>query len=654
MPGLIGAVGKSRAGLEDFLKQIEEARKYTIERLATEDFLLARVSSGASDILSPPCQPVWDGSGQYAILVDGYLTTEDHSPTLSSIADCELTFDVRRFVSASLHRCIPHSPTLNFSLLLAAYRDSPEKLVRAIRSGIFNLVIYDSAQRQLVFINDRFGVNPLYYHQGAEFTFAYNLHSLLQISRISPMPDGTGLAELLSIGYPLGQRSPVAGVRLMPPGAIMIYKLVEGALSIRSYDKPAYRRDERKGVEDCIDEVAERFECACRGLNFSTEKMCIMLSAGCDSRLALAAWPEKSNIFTLSYGDRHSPELRIAERLAQVADVEHHTLDLGADLFEDNYAEMFKEVGLLRYPQRLPAARRMAEVGAKLAVDGIGGDVALGGLFFDLDARRWTVASGLSRRPADLKPDEEADLVESIFKHLVSGNRLVKQRFLSDDMLARITKEEENIKSDIEQELAAVREQSGTVADLVSLMKLNNRTRRAVSLQGVLMRGYVEMVYPFLDYDFFDFCRRLPLRLIADHKLYMAVFRQRYKDYGAVAYGKSLIPINWPSWAHRLSRRPVKLVESLRRKAAAVVGSEAAMGPSIAWDNWDRWMRFSESFNRVLMQILSRADGVVDHRKAMETIESYRKREISFTGTSMFSLLAFLLWIRELEVGTKE
>ncbi|MBM4268328.1 MAG: asparagine synthase (glutamine-hydrolyzing) [Deltaproteobacteria bacterium] len=108
-----------------------------------------------------------------------------------------------------------HSDT---EVLLAAWEAWGLDALRRL-SGIFAFGLWDRDTRSLLLARDPLGVKPLLFHESAGgIRFASECKALLAHPAVAPEVDAQGLRDYLTLGYVLGPRTIVAGVRKLEPG----------------------------------------------------------------------------------------------------------------------------------------------------------------------------------------------------------------------------------------------------------------------------------------------------------------------------------------------------------------------------------------------------------------------------------------------------
>ena len=106
-------------------------------------------------------------------------------------------------------------------------------------SGCFSGILVDLRDRQAILFNDRYGLNRIYIHeQNDNLFFSSEAKSLLAVLPALRELDTRGVAEWLSCGCSLGNRTLFRGISLLPPGSVWIFSR-DGGLRKQSYFHPS-------------------------------------------------------------------------------------------------------------------------------------------------------------------------------------------------------------------------------------------------------------------------------------------------------------------------------------------------------------------------------------------------------------------------------
>ncbi len=191
--------------------------------------------------------------------------------------------------------------------------------------GEFLVAVWNPSRRELVLVNDRFGLYPHYYTRTAQgLAFAPEIWPLLDVPGSSREPDETAIAQFLRFQQHLGTRTWVSGVSLLAPASILRFSPATGALSIApSWDWDRIRPEPHVSFDEAVDACIGLFQDAV-DVRRQTGRIGIFLSGGLDSRTILGFADRGPRLTTLTYGAPRCRDVEIARRVAARAGTDHH------------------------------------------------------------------------------------------------------------------------------------------------------------------------------------------------------------------------------------------------------------------------------------------------------------------------------------------
>lgn len=246
--------------------------------------------------------------------------------------------------------------------------------------GAYALAVFDEARRELTLATDRLGFRTLYFAETADWiAYASEVKALLAARESVPPLDEAGLRQLFGFHHLFGQRTLWEGIRLLPPASLWTVSATERREgSYWSFDE--IRKDPRPG-----DEVREEFGRLWRRAIARRRRdvtMPLLLSGGLDSRSVLAELVhQEADVSTLTFGDRRSPDVRIAARVARIAGVPHRGLHPSAAGWWESCEEAIWQTDGMVNARHLPAAlaRDALHTGSCYTIKHSSANVLLGG-----------------------------------------------------------------------------------------------------------------------------------------------------------------------------------------------------------------------------------------------------------------------------------
>lgn len=248
--------------------------------------------------------------------------------------------------------------------------------------GLFSGAVWDAAKRRLLLVNDRFGMKPLFYaREGGRLVFASEVKALLRCSAVSRALDPQGLVSFFHYGQPLGEHTFFAGVRALPPGAVLEYRPAEDSLVERRYFRLTPRRLEA-GMTDAehVTRLGEMVKAAV-DRRLSNARMGLSLSGGLDSRTILAVVDEKRfPMTTICLGIPGCIDQRASRRMAALTASRHCDFIIDRT-FLDRFEEHLRELVWLTDGHHraqvisLPTLPKYRELGIEVLFRGHAGEV---------------------------------------------------------------------------------------------------------------------------------------------------------------------------------------------------------------------------------------------------------------------------------------
>src|SRR5262249_41012447 len=120
-------------------------------------------------------------------------------------------------------------------LLLRGYESEGRAFFRGLH-GKFVAALWDARARQLILVNDRFGMRPVYYAElPGRLLFASEIKALLADPAVSRRNHLRGVAQFFTYGQLLGEDTLLEGVRLLPAAGWLTYDPVDERLTLDRY-----------------------------------------------------------------------------------------------------------------------------------------------------------------------------------------------------------------------------------------------------------------------------------------------------------------------------------------------------------------------------------------------------------------------------------
>jgi asparagine synthetase B (glutamine-hydrolysing) len=509
-------------------------------------------------------------------------------------------------------------------------------------AGSYVMTVVDTLEQKAHVITDPAGSLPVYIGKTEKgWLVSTNATALARSGHIDTTPDKTACAEWVLFAYALGERYPAKGIQALAPGTVLSIDLRSGIA-------------ERKGIERIwetplgeksppVENAAEAFRQACARLQRIDPSPANLQSSGMDSRLITASLPAGYEPACYTYGDPDAHEIQIARRIAETRGSRwFHTWQHG-DEVADAMDPIFHESGIIMWPDRRFAAEKMASNGHAGVLDGLCGDVMLGGSYYGHDKYfgSYKRIKRLFAMPNDVKYTDVAGdrIAEAIFTDILQINDPgYFKDMLNDETIKSILGEKDNILQDIYNCIQTSKPVEDSMAMLWRNFLLATRAVHYTNQQGVVCKRFINVYYPFTnDRDFSRIAMSIRPEDAMYRRYYVRLFRRCHPRFAEIPYGDTLIPIRRPALNHKLS----KILISKNLTIPYLTGTHH--GKARDPNGWAIWLEESSNLREYVQSCLASA-GMLDKTRAdvyfNEIASGYIKG-----GGKLFHLASIAKWM---------
>ena len=210
--------------------------------------------------------------------------------------------------------------------------------------GQYSIALWDGRERSLRLVSDRLGSRNLYWTLCAgDFVFTSELRGLVATPGLRLRADDEGIAEFLTFGYCLEDRTLLDGVRLLMPGSILT--LLNGGVRIERWWTADMGEGRRAGrLSECVEELAQHMQQAVRRRSQGCARVGLGLSGGRDSRVLAGLLAERRDVACTAYAfneDEPLGEGRVARLVAEASGLAFERVEIP----RDNLAARMDECG---------------------------------------------------------------------------------------------------------------------------------------------------------------------------------------------------------------------------------------------------------------------------------------------------------------------
>lgn len=204
-------------------------------------------------------------------------------------------------------------------------------------SGTFCGVHFNAASGELALFVDKMGVRPLYVWAGPHFAvFSTALRVLEAVADVPKELDVRGVTEIAAFEFPLADRTPYAGIRMLRAAEIMRISRSGPASEIycRWDEAPKQAVPIEQLVKNCYAEFISAIARRRRG----TPQAAAFLSGGLDSRVIVGGLNAAgADVYTVNYAPDDSQDQVFAKMLAEKLGVSHTQLHTTMENINQNY-----------------------------------------------------------------------------------------------------------------------------------------------------------------------------------------------------------------------------------------------------------------------------------------------------------------------------
>ncbi|MBC7249092.1 MAG: hypothetical protein H5T62_02320 [Anaerolineae bacterium] len=432
-------------------------------------------------------------------------------------------------MDGELHTILPgkpvHIPGHNDAeVIMHLYRTRGANALSSLQ-GSFSLILWDGWAECLVALTDRYATRPLYYaYTSKGLVIASEVEGILAAGLVPKQVNEQAVIEFFTFRHPLGDKTLVEGVRILPPAACLIWR--GGALRVERYWDLSFPSTQTHNLKWYVDRTAPLLE---RAIAKQVKKPVtgISLSGGLDSRLlAGVAAAYTSALHTFTNGRPGCPDHRYAQQVASLVGSVHHTIQMAPD-FLARAASLGVRLtdGLMTcldfYSLNTAPVARETEVGALMF--GLAGP--LGGI-------------ALRRSVLQASSDESVSGIYRRFGVYISET--LQKHVLTPEFFRHV---EMGPQEALKQALEPVLDYPASYQ--AEFFSYRYRLPRTSFYGPTLVRNWVEVRLPYYDYAFYDAVSRVPPEIRSGRKLQIALLKTLAPALARVPWTYTNLPVHW-------------------------------------------------------------------------------------------------------------
>lgn len=259
----------------------------------------------------------------------------DRMPVSNKTGEVTLVFAGEEFSEAgTAARAATHErDTAEASYLVRLYEEDPK--FPAGLNGFFHAIVADRGQGTVSLLNDRYGMQRLYYSESKDaFYFAAEAKAILAVRPELRTLNPASVGELIALDGVLEDRSLFQGISVLPAGSRWRFR--NGALEERAaYFHPGeWESQPTLDTDTFYRELRDIFSRNLPRYFAGRERVAMSLTGGLDTR-AVMAWYKgpKGSLPCYTFGGiyRDCRDVQVARRVARVCGQPHHVIPAGAE-----------------------------------------------------------------------------------------------------------------------------------------------------------------------------------------------------------------------------------------------------------------------------------------------------------------------------------
>lgn len=284
----------------------------------------------------------------YAGWVSHKGSFSDCMPVLNEKKDVVLLFSGENFVDNGVTDALKirghEFDCSNASYLVHLYEEDEDGFFKDL-NGWFSGIVVDLRKGKVVLFNDRYGMERIYYYESKdELVFSSEAKALLKVRPQLREIDLEGLGQFFTCGCVLENRTLFSNVFLLPGGSAWTFRNGNSAKKDRYFklalweNQPVLEREVfYRRLKETFLNILPRYFC-------KKDQIAMSLSSGLDTRVIMSSLDNQpGRLPCYSFGGmiRDTFDVRIARKVADACDQEHHVFRLDGNFLSDfpNLAE---------------------------------------------------------------------------------------------------------------------------------------------------------------------------------------------------------------------------------------------------------------------------------------------------------------------------
>ena len=323
MPGIVGIIGPGSAeqNIHDLNKMIMSMmhEPFYTSGAYVNDQIGIWIGWVTHPVSFSDCMPVWNEAKDVCLIFSGEDFTDNSEIKMLKSRGHQFNSE-------------------NASYIVHMYEEQGISFVEKL-NGCFNGVLVDLRKQRVVLFNDRYGLARVYYHENDNgFYFGSEAKSLLKVLPKLRQLDMEGLAETVSCGCALQNRTIFSKVSLLPGGSLWTFDRASKIRKEKYFTPDRWEQQPLLSGQEYYENLKNTFTRLLPRYFRGSQKVGMSLTGGFDGRMIMAwancrAGELPCYTFGSSYHD--NTDVKIARQVAKVCGQSHKTIVIGNDFFSE-------------------------------------------------------------------------------------------------------------------------------------------------------------------------------------------------------------------------------------------------------------------------------------------------------------------------------
>lgn len=255
------------------------------------------------------------------------MTNEDGTIWITFNGEIYNYLEIRKILIDRGHKFLSNSDT---EVIIHGYEEWGIDIVNKLK-GMFAFGLWDSNEKNLYLVRDRFGMKPLYYYMHNDrLLFASEIKAIIEDRSVPRAIDFDAAKDFLVYRYIPSPKSIWKGIRKISPASYLKFSMATSDISIHEYWK---LEPSENGIseKEAVDKVNELMYNSVREHLVSDVPVGLFLSGGLDSS-GLAYYAKQLNYsldsYSIGFKDWHLSEHEYAKTIADHLKLNHHEIIL--------------------------------------------------------------------------------------------------------------------------------------------------------------------------------------------------------------------------------------------------------------------------------------------------------------------------------------